>query len=148
MSPYPTITKGIYKLVYATPQEDYNFDIIYNGKEDIELIFNSETGVTFQSSIENTLLSSYTNSMYMITHSIGKYFREKGKDTLALLSIFKTQRETQKNYEEAAKGTIALNFIKAKKPYIPSKIEDIMAGKICSIDCSHTAVYRHFNRIV
>ena len=38
-------TKGIYRLVYAVPQEDYNFDIIYNGKEDIELTFNSETGV-------------------------------------------------------------------------------------------------------
>ena len=33
-------TKGIYKLVYAVPQNDYNFDIIYNGEEDIELTFN------------------------------------------------------------------------------------------------------------
>lgn len=119
-----TITKGIYKLVYAIPQEDYNFDVIYNAKEDIELEFNSETGVTFQSSIENTLLASYNNSMSMVTNSIGKFFREKAKDTLALSAIFKTQRETQTNYEKAAKGMIALNFIKANKPYIPNKVED------------------------
>ena len=51
-----TNTKGMYRLVYAVPQEDYNFDIIYNGKEDIELTFNSETGVEFKKSTENKLL--------------------------------------------------------------------------------------------
>lgn len=119
-----TVTKGIYKLVYAIPQEDYNFDVIYNENEDIELTFNSEIGVTFQSSIENTLLASYTNSMSMVTNSIGKFFREEAKDTLALSAIFKTQRETQSNYEDAAKDMIALNFIKANAPYIPNKVED------------------------
>ena len=29
-----TSTKGMYRVVYAVPQEDYNFDVIYNGKED------------------------------------------------------------------------------------------------------------------
>ena len=62
-----TKTKGMYRLVYAVPQEDYNFDVIYNGKEDIELTFNSETGVEFKKSTENKLLSSYTNSMSMVT---------------------------------------------------------------------------------
>ena len=58
-----TNTKGMYRLVYAVPQEDYNFDIIYNGKEDIELIFNSETGVEFIKSSENKLL------IYVLTGS-------------------------------------------------------------------------------
>ena len=47
---------GIYRIVYAVPQEDYNFDVIYNAKEDIELAFNAETGVTFKTSSENKLL--------------------------------------------------------------------------------------------
>jgi len=34
-----TITAGIYRIVYALPQEEFNFDLIYNGKEDIELTF-------------------------------------------------------------------------------------------------------------
>lgn len=118
-------TKGIYRIVYAIPQEDYNFDIIYNAKEDIHLTFNSETGVAFQKSIENKLLVSYTNSMSMVTQSIGNYFRQKSEDTLALNSIFKTQSETQSSFETAAKNTMALHFIKANKPYIPKKFKDV-----------------------
>ncbi|WP_346881953.1 TlpA disulfide reductase family protein [uncultured Algibacter sp.] len=120
-----TVTKGMYRLVYAVPQEDYNFDIIYNGEEDIELTFNSETGVAFKKSSENKLLASYNNSMSMVTHSIGNYFSQQSKDTTALSTIFKTQRETQTNFEEAAKTSIALPFIKANKPYVPNKIEDV-----------------------
>jgi len=120
-----TNTKGMYRLVYAVPQEDYNFDIIYNGKEDIELTFNSETGVEFKKSTENKLIASYTNSMSMVTQSIGNYFSQESKDTTALKTIFKTQKETQENFEKAAKDTIALEFIKANKPYIPQQVEDV-----------------------
>ncbi len=120
-----TNTKGMYRLVYAVPQEDYNFDIIYNGKEDIELTFNSETGVEFKKSTENKLLASYTNSMSMVTQSIGNYFSQESKDSTALKTIFKTQRETQENFEKAAKDTRALDFIKANKPYIPREVEDV-----------------------
>jgi thiol-disulfide isomerase/thioredoxin len=116
---------GIYRVVYAVPQEDFNFDVIYNGKEDITLTFNSETGVSFKSSIENKLLASYTSSMSAITQSIGNYFREDRKDTLALKAIFKKQRETQIQYEKQAENTIALHFIKANKPYMPKKYEDV-----------------------
>ena len=120
-----TVTKGIYRLVYAVPQEDYNFDILYNAKEDIDLSFNSEIGVTFNESIENKLLTSYSTSMSMVTQSIGNYFMQKSEDTMALNSIFKTQKETQLSYEDAAKGTIALEFIKANKPYIPKRALDV-----------------------
>lgn len=120
-----TVTKGMYRIVYAVPQEDYNFDVIYNKKEDIELTFNSETGAKFLSSSENKLIASYTNSMSMVTQSIGNYFRQKSKDTMALKAIFKTQSETQQNFEKAAKGMIALHFIKANKPYIPKNYETV-----------------------
>ena len=120
-----TNTKGMYRLVYAVPQEDYNFDIIYNGKEDIELTFNSETGVEFKKSTENKLLASYTNSMSMVTQSIGNYFSQESKDSTALKAIFKTQRETQENFEKAAKDSRSLAFIEANKPYIPKQIEDV-----------------------
>ncbi|GAA4966685.1 TlpA disulfide reductase family protein [Algibacter aquimarinus] len=120
-----TATKGMYRVVYAVPQEDYNFDVIYNTEEDIELKFNAETGVEFLSSNENKLIASYTNSMSMITQSIGSYFRQKSNDTTALKTIFKTQKETQLNFEKAAKGMIALEFIKANKPYIPEKFKDV-----------------------
>ena len=120
-----TMTAGIYKMVYALPQQDYNFDIIYNGKEDIELTFSNDTHVVYQKSTENKLLASYMHSMAMINNSINKFFTEKSTDTKALAAIFKTQLEAQTNFEEAAKGTIALNFIKANRPYIPEQEEDL-----------------------
>lgn len=120
-----TNTKGIYRLVYAVPQEDYNFDIIYNGKEDIELTFNSETGVDFIKSVENRMLASYTTSMSKVTQSIGNYYHQESKDTLALKAIFKAQRDTQLSYEKAANGMMAVHFIKANKPYIPKKFETV-----------------------
>jgi thiol-disulfide isomerase/thioredoxin len=116
---------GVYRIVYAVPQEDYNFDVIYSGKEDISLAYNSETGVTFKSSVENKLLASYTKSMSAVTQSISNYFREKKKDTLPLMAIFKTQKEAQVKFEKLAEKTIALQFIKANKPYIPNKFEDL-----------------------
>jgi thiol-disulfide isomerase/thioredoxin len=116
---------GMYRIVYAVPQEDYNFDVIYNGKENIVLSFNTETGVEFKASSENKLLKSYTKSMSAVTHSISNYFRENRKDTLALNAIFNTQRDVQLNFEKLAEKTMALQFIKANKPYIPRKYQDV-----------------------
>ena len=124
-----TQTKGMYRIVYAIPQEDYNFDVIYNGQEDIELTFNTETGIKFKTSVENKLLASYTNSMSMVTQSIGNFFRTKSKKTKALKSIFKTQLETQTQFEKAAEGMIALEFVKANKPFIPNDFEDLKTYK-------------------
>ncbi len=120
-----TITQGMYKIVFGLPQEENNFDIIYNAKEDVEFTFNNETGIEYKSSIENQLVSSYTNSMSLISQGIGNFFQLQSNDSLALSSIFKTQRETQTNFEEAAKGTIASHFIVANRPYIPEGFEDI-----------------------
>ncbi len=120
-----TLTKGMYRIVYALPQEEYNFDIIYNAKENVALTFNTETGIEYQESMENKLIRSYTYSMSLVSQSIGNFFNQQSSDSLALASIFKTQRETQANYEEAAKETFALHFIKANRPYIPEGFEDI-----------------------
>ena len=120
-----TITSGMFRLVYAIPQEEFNFDIIYNAKEDVSLTFNTETGVAFKSSVENTLVNSYTTSMSMVSQSVGSFYRQQSTDSLALAAIFNTQRETQVEYEKAAQGTIGLEFIKANKPYIPETFEDL-----------------------
>ena len=120
-----THTAGMYRLVYALPQEENNFDIIYNAKEDIEFNYNTETGIDFVNSIENKLITSYTHSMGIVSGSIGNFFRQQSTDTLALHTIFTTQKQTQQEFEKAAEGTIALNFIKANKPYIPDDFQDI-----------------------
>lgn len=120
-----THNAGMYRLVYALPQEENNFDIIYNAREDIEFNYNTETGIDFVNSIENKLITSYTTSMGVVSNSIGNFFRQESTDTLALHNIFVTQKQTQQEFEKAAEGTIALNFIKANRPYIPEEFQDI-----------------------
>ena len=120
-----TYTQGMYRLVYAVPQEEFNFDIIYSGKENIEFTFNAETGVEYQSSVENKLMSSYTNSMAMVSQSIGNFYNQKSTDSLTLINIFETQKETQAEFEKISEGSIVSNFIKANRPYIPEAFEDI-----------------------
>ena len=120
-----TASAGMYKIVYAIPKAEYNFDIIYNAEEDIELTFDAQKGVSYQASNENKLMMGYTSSMSLISKSITNFYGQQSKDTLALMSIFKTQQDTQVSFEKAAKGTIALQFIKANRPYIPNKFQDI-----------------------
>jgi thiol-disulfide isomerase/thioredoxin len=116
------VTKGMYRLVYAVPQDIFNFDIIYNGEEDIVLNFNRDKGVEFLISSENLLLASYEKEMRAVQAQIAKRY-EDGYDSVE--SMFETLKELQKGFEKEAKGTIALEFIKANKPYIPESSQDI-----------------------
>ena len=120
-----SVTAGMYKIVYALPPEDYNFDLIYNGKENVSLTFSSEKGLEFTDSSENKLWSSYTNSMEMINRTISNYYTQESTDEKAFHDIFKTLKDTQTAFEEASKGTMAATFIKANTPYIPESYEDI-----------------------
>lgn len=116
-------TKGIYKLVYAVPQNEYNFDLIYNGKEDVELTFSLNNGATFIKSSENILLFSYLNELTFLGKLLEVEFSKDQISRKAITTIFDTQRELQITYEEKSKGMVVNHFIKANKPYIPSKYE-------------------------
>ncbi len=120
-----TATPGIYKIVYAIPPEDNNFDFIYNGKEDITLIFDLDKGLEFTESNENKLWSSYTKSMELVNKAISNFYTKESTDKNAFKDIFKTLKETQEAYENASKGTLSSTFIKANRPYIPTAFEDI-----------------------
>ncbi len=120
-----TITKGVYRIVYAMPQEEFNFDIIYNAEEDIELSFSEEKGVKFNNSTENKLLTSYAKSMMMVNQTINNFYSKRSTDKQGFKKIFKTLDEAQKSFEDASKGKIASHFIKANSPYIPNEFEDI-----------------------
>jgi thiol-disulfide isomerase/thioredoxin len=119
-----SVTKGMYRLVYAVPQDIFNFDIIYNGEEDITLNFNRDNGVEFLISKENLLLASYEKEMRTAQTLIAKRYQD-GYDSVA--SLFETLKELQKGFEKEAEGTIALEFIKANKPYIPESSQDMGA---------------------
>ena len=116
-------TKGIYKLVYAVPQNEYSFDLIYNGKEDIELKYNLNDGAIFLKSSENILLSSYLSELTSLGKSLEAEFSKNQINRKTITTIFDTQRELQITYEEKSKGMLVNHFIKANRPYIPNKYE-------------------------
>jgi thiol-disulfide isomerase/thioredoxin len=120
-----SVKAGIYKIVYALPPEDNNFDLIYNGKESISLDFSADKGLEFTDSKENKLWSSYTNSIDMVNRTISNYYTQESTDKKAFHDIFKTLKDTQMAFEEASTGTMAFQFIKANRPYIPESFEDI-----------------------
>ena len=119
-----TVTEGVYRLVYALPQEIYNFDVIYNGKEDIEIVFNEDEGLSFISSEENKLLAAYEAAMIEIQTELGKAFQESPEGSPAVQVGFKNLELLQKQFEIDAEGYVAANFIKANRPYIPEGAVD------------------------
>lgn len=117
--------KGIYKIVYAVPPEENNFDFIYNGKENIDFNFSIENGLEFTESQENKLWMSYTKSIEMVNLTISNFYQKNSNDEKAFLDIFKTLKDTQNAYEESAKNLMVSEFIKANRSYIPEGLEDI-----------------------
>ena len=75
-----TVSAGIYKIVYALPPEENNFNLIYNGKESVTLRFSTEKGLSFTDSKENELWSSYTTSMDLINQTISNYYTQESTD--------------------------------------------------------------------
>lgn len=120
-----TVTPGIYKIVYAIPPEENNFDFIYDGKETVTISFSEDKGVEFTESEENKLWTSYLKSMDMVNQTISNYYSKETIDKEGFNSIFKVLKDTQLAYEESAKGKLVSAFIKANRPYIPTKYEDI-----------------------
>lgn len=122
----PDAAVGIYKIVYAIPPQENNFDIIYNGNENVNLTFSLTEGVNFNESSENKLWNSYLNSMDMVNQTISSFYTKGGTDKTAFNSIFKTLKETQKSYEDLANDKLVSAFIKANKPYTPEAYVDLI----------------------
>lgn len=120
-----TVTPGIYKIVYAIPPEENNFDFIYDGKETVEFNFSYDKGVEFTASEENKLWSSYLKSLGMVSQTISNYYTQNNSDKKGFKAIFKTLKDTQAGYEELANGKFVLSFIMANRPYIPTEYEDL-----------------------
>ncbi|PHQ62137.1 MAG: thiol:disulfide interchange protein [Maribacter sp.] len=120
-----TSPTGSYRIVYALPQEEFYFDIIYNGKEDIELSFDSEKGVSFIASEENKLFSSYFKEINASEIEIITFYAEEKSDLKAFETILEKSRQTQASYEAKSEGLLAHHFIRANKSYIPKKNESI-----------------------
>ena len=116
---------GTYRLVYAVPQEEFYFDVLYNGKENVELSFTTDNGVAFISSKENILFTSYFKELNDLERRIITYYTSGNTNVREYNAIFKNVKAVQTNYEIKTKGLIAGKFIKGNQPYIPSGYETI-----------------------
>lgn len=142
-----TVTKGMYRIVYALPQDEYNFDFIYNAKEDIELTFNLNEGAKYIKSQENRLLNAYTQSLQTVSKSINDYYASNNQNSTEFKKVFGVLSKTQNEFEKASEGMIASHFIKASRPYIPTEMEDaqtfsknIKSNYFSNIDFSDTVL--------
>lgn len=120
-----TSTAGIYKIVYAIPPEDNNFDIIYDGKENITFNFSDAEGLVFSESSENRLWHSYQKSIDMVNQTMGNYYANNNKDEKTFSNIVKTLNEAQLGFEDASRDKLVSAFIASSKPYIPTAYEDV-----------------------
>ena len=120
-----TAQPGIYRLVYAVPQDEFYIDVIYNKKEDIEFNFNLEEGATFIKSKENLLYSSYFNKIGEIENKILNYYESGKTSEKEFMELSKTLDATQNEFERMAPESMAHQFITANKPYIPDNYESV-----------------------
>ncbi len=116
--------KGIYRITYSVPQNECQFQVIYNGKENIVVNYNDKSGVNFIKSKENTLLQSYSNQASKLKNEIENLYTTTPHDKEVIQNKFKKLRILQGQYEANSTGYIAHNFIKASRTYIPKNYED------------------------
>jgi len=116
---------GMYRLVYAVPQEEYYFDVIYNGKEDIVLSFDSQKGLSIVSSKENLLYTKYFKEVHELEKQIVQFYSEPNRDQSAINALFKKLAVVQKSYETQSAGLICGHFISANSPYIPVEFQEV-----------------------
>lgn len=113
---------GVYRLVYAIPQDTYYLDVIFNGKEDVEFNFESSTGVSFIRSEENKLFHAYFTEITAVEKDIrAAYAANSQKEALPDLAA--RLLEIQADYEARSQGLLVHRFITANHPYIPAMAE-------------------------
>lgn len=120
-----TAQQGIYRLVYAVPQDEFYIDVIYNKKEDIEFNFNLQEGVTFIKSKENLLYFNYFNKISEVENELVNFYQSGKTSENEFLELCETLLDTQNRFEAIDPESIAHQFITANKPYIPDNYESV-----------------------
>jgi peroxiredoxin len=119
-----TAEVGLYRMVYAIPTDEFYFDVIYNGKEDIQLSFNTSKGVSFTTSEENGTYLSYLKEIKDAERKLTEYYTSEQKRKADFNIIVKDLNTIQNSFEAKSEGLIANSFIKANRSYIPLQLEN------------------------
>lgn len=119
---------GVYKLIYKLPEEVYNFDIVYNGKEDITLTYIKGQGVQFHQG-QNKILQDYLKEISAIEQEILSKTQSASPDKVAINALFNDLRTAQSKAENNA-DALTRTYMKSFQPYIPEKFENRSAFDI------------------
>ena len=114
---------GTCRLVYAVPQEQFYFDVLYDGKEDIKLNFDALNGPTYSASEENKIYNAYFKEITGLKQMFIDFYKDGDTDTNAYRKLIQESNQAQTAYEESTKGMLVHEFIVANRPYIPSDYE-------------------------
>ncbi|PIB29330.1 hypothetical protein BFP77_06600 [Maribacter sp. 4U21] len=117
--------KGMYRLVYAIPQDEFYIDVIYNGAEEISFNFDFEEGVSFTISKENITFDSYFSTIGALESKLVAYYQSGKTSEKEFEAILKELKNTQQGFETRSEGLLVRSFIMANKPYIPKSYEPV-----------------------
>ncbi len=115
---------GIYRLVYGIPQDSNYFDVLYNGKEDVELDFDSRTGVAFILSEENKQFQAYFKDITAVEEEIRLAYADNSLHA-ELPEFAKRLLKIQEKYKASSRRLMVHRFITSNQPYIPVTSETI-----------------------
>lgn len=118
-------SSGMYRLVYAVPQDEFYVDIIYNGKEEVEFNFNVEDGISFIASEENKTYSNYLSEITRLEQQLADFYESGNTSKKKFKEITKSLAEVQSKYETKGTDALVYQLIKASNPYIPKNYEDL-----------------------
>lgn len=116
---------GMYRLVYALTQDEFYFDAIYNGTENVILAFDAVSGVSFSTSEENKIFNDYFQDMNTLERQIISFYADRKSDVSTSEDLIEKLEATQKSYEQKSEGKIAGVFIRANTPYLPDGYESV-----------------------
>lgn len=116
---------GTYRLVYAVPQEEFYFDVIYNGKEGIKLAFETDKGPMFIISKENILFSTYFKETQEMERQLIAFYSSGSSDSDEFNKIIRSYMAMQHSYLERTENLMTQEFIRANRPYIPLRYEPV-----------------------
>lgn len=120
-----TAQDGMYRLVYAVPQDEFYIDIIYTKKEDVQFNFNIKEGVTFTKSKENQWYNEYFKKIAVAENDLMEFYKNGVANNQEYLSIINVVKDIQESYEKTTLGTIAHEFITSNRGYLPKSQETL-----------------------
>lgn len=118
------VESGSYILTYGVPQETFNFDVVYNGKEDVTLTYSQKDGLKFTSEGQNKMLSEYLKAMESVKKEINDELISESANDNKIKNLLQKQAKIQASAEKKSEGSYISTFIKAKRPVNPENFEN------------------------